>query len=140
MADVAKDRLDTYGTKYDYEDYRSVTLTVKAWQALSRNDFKGVDLYTKKCIYLFGDKAGEMQSSLRDFAKSSFVPYYWALNDVGTCYFIIAESYKKQGDAQKAKDAYQTAISSYGYAQCWDPRGWYWKVADISKKQLAELK
>jgi tetratricopeptide (TPR) repeat protein len=139
VADVAKDKLDNYGSKYNYEDYRSVTLTEKAWKALSAGDYKGVELYTKKVIYLYGEKAVEMQAQLKECAKGSFAPYYWALNDVATCYLILGQSYQKQGDTAKAKEMFNTVINQYSYAQCWDPRGWYWKVAKISQEKIAAL-
>lgn len=140
VAEVAQDKLDNYGTKYDYEDYRSVTLTGKAWKALEEGDYKGVELYTKKVIYLYGEKATEMQAGLKECAKGTFAPYYWALNDVATAYYILGQSYQKQGDAAKAKEMFNTIVNQYSYAQCWDPRGWYWKVAKVSQEKVAAIK
>jgi tetratricopeptide (TPR) repeat protein len=139
VGETAKDRLDLWGTSYNFGDYRSVTLTTKAWQALNKNDYKGVELYAKKCVYLYEDKAKLMQGELSTFAKSGFAPMYWALNDVGTCYFILGESYQKQGNVQKAREAYQTAIDQYRYAQCWDTRGWYWKISVVAENKLNEI-
>lgn len=139
IGDTAKDKLDLWGTQYSYSDYRSVTLTNKAWQALIKNDYQGVELYAKKCAYLYEEKAKTMQGELSGFAKPGFAPYYWALNDVGTCYFILGESYKKQGNAELAKAAYQTAIDQFRYAQCWDPRGWYWKVSIVAQEKMKAI-
>ncbi len=139
VGETAKDKLDLWGTSYNYGDYKSVTLTNKAWQALNAGDYKGVDLYAKKCAYLYAEKARTMQGELSGFAKPGFAPMYWALNDVGTCYFILGESYQKQGDALKAREAYQTAIDNFRYAQCWDPRGWYWKVSVVAQSKLKDV-
>lgn len=140
VANVSQDKLDTMGTSYDYGDYRSVTLVTKAWKSLSGNDFKGVELYTKKCIFLYEQRAREMQGTLSDFAKSGLTAYYWALNDVATCYFILGESYNKQGQLTKAKNAYQSVVDTYEFGQCWDPRGWYWKVSKVAKSRLSSIK
>lgn len=140
VGDVAKDRVETLGTKYDYKDYRSVNLMIQAWKALGESDFTGVELYANKCIKLYSDRAGEMQTQMKSYAKDSFIPLYWALNDVGTSYFILGEAYMKQGNIEKAKEAYLAVAQQYSYAQCWDHRGWYWKVAEASNKRLNELK
>lgn len=139
VGEVAKDRIDFYGTKYSFGDYKSVTLTNNAWQALADKDYAGVDLYCKKCIYLYEDKAKEMQAQITEFPKGSFVPYYWALNDVGTCYFILAESYKLQNRIPESKESLSTITNQFPLAQCWDKRGWYWQVAKASQKSLEEM-
>ena len=139
VQDVAQDRIDLYGTKYSFGDYKSVTLTNNAWQALADKDYQGVELYCKKCIYLYEDKAKEMQAQITEFPKGSFVPYYWALNDVATCYFILAESYKLQNRITELKESLTTITNQFSLAQCWDKRGWYWQVAKASQKTLEEL-
>ncbi|MDD5131373.1 MAG: hypothetical protein PHH44_01805 [bacterium] len=139
VGEVAQDKIDLYGTKYSFGDYKSVTLTSNAWQALADKDYKGVDLYCKKCIYLYEDKAKEMQAQITEFPKGSFVPYYWALNDVATCYFIMAESYKQQNMVSQAKQYLMTISDQFSFAQCWDKRGWYWQIAKASQKSLEEM-
>lgn len=140
VAEVAQDRIDLAGTKYDYGDYRSVTLTINAWKALSEKDGQGVELYCKKCIYLYEEKAQEMNQPLRGLPKGSFTPRYWALNDVATCYFILGELYRLENKTTEARQMYQTVLQKYQYAQCWDKRGWYWQVALASQKRLQEIK
>lgn len=140
IAEVAQDKIDLYGTGYSFGDYRSVTLTGKAWEALAEKDWKAVELYSKKCIYLYGQKAQEMQKELSDYAKGSFAPYYWALNDVGTCYFILGEACKQRGDNGQAQQYYSMITNQLYYSQCWDPRGWYWKVSLVSGDRLKEMR
>ncbi len=135
----ARDRITLMGTGYDFGNYTSQTLTVKAWKAWDRKDYDGVYLYTMKCIELWSQKAKQMQKNMTGFAKPGFVPFYWALNDVGTCYFILAMSYQQQGKIDEACKLYNTIIKDYGYAQCWDPKGHYWKVAEVSKERLQLL-
>lgn len=140
VADTAKDKIRTSGTKYNYEDYRSVTLTTKAWRSLNEDDYEGIELYAKKCIYLYENEAKQMRSQMNGYAQRNFIPYHWALNNVGTCYFILGEAYRKQGNLQQAEEAYRAVINNYSYAQCWDPRGWYWKVAEVCQKRLRGLR
>src|ERR1700733_3920502 len=44
----------------NFGDYRSSTLTTKAWGALAQNDIESVLAYTNKCISLYAAKASEM--------------------------------------------------------------------------------
>jgi tetratricopeptide (TPR) repeat protein len=129
------------GSNLDFGDYSSATLTTKAWQALNNNDAAGVEAYTNKCIELYASKAKEMQASLTEYAWESKekIFSYWALNDVGTCYFIKGEAAFKAGDKAKAKEAYQKVINDYFYAQSWDPQGWFWKPAEGAQQKIEEL-
>ncbi len=123
----------------DFGDSKSVTLTTKAWQALDAKDYPSVIGYAKKCIELYKAQAIEMQGSLKAQASSDSANQYWALNDVGTCYFIMGKALDDSGDKKGAIEAYKTLVSSLSYAQCWDPKGWFWTPADAARKRLAEL-
>lgn len=142
-AESAKERLTALegGVVYDFGDYRSETLTTKAWQALNQNDLDAVLAYTNKCITLFQDKAKEMQSSLKEYVWKSKeeIFSYWALNDVGTCLFIQGEAYRKAGNPVEAKRALDRVVEEFSFAQCWDPKGWFWKPVDAAKEKLAEM-
>ncbi|MCD4782100.1 MAG: tetratricopeptide repeat protein [Candidatus Omnitrophica bacterium] len=139
ITDKAADHLALMGTSYSYGNYTSETLTIKAWKCWDIKDYKGVELYTTKCIKLFSKRAAQMQKKMKNFARLGYVPYFWALNDVGTCHFILGLAYQKQNKPRKSKEMFQSIIENYGYAQCWDPKGHYWKVAEVSKTKLAEL-
>lgn len=139
VAEGASDQLATIGTAYDFGDYTSETLTTKAWQALTANDYKGVELYTKKCLELYEGDAKKQQASLTEFAPKEKAFNYWALNDVATCYFIYAESLMAQKRFQEAKAAYERVVNDFAYAQCWDPKGWFWKVAAGSRGKINKI-
>ena len=110
-AEAAKEKLAMLdsGTFYDFGDYSSSYLTTQAWKALAEADPKVVDVYADKVISLYEDKAREMQESLSEYPWQSreHIFKYWALNDVGTVYFIKAEAYKKAGLTQEAREAYK---------------------------------
>jgi tetratricopeptide (TPR) repeat protein len=139
VAEAASDKLATIGTPYDFGDYKSETLTTKAWGALTENDHRGVELYTKKCIELYEAEANTQQGGLSDFAPSEKASSYWALNDVATCYFILGQSLLAQGKTKEAQGAFNVVIEQFPYAQCWDPQGWFWRVADAASDKLATI-
>ncbi len=158
-ADAAKDKLELIelgqksGKTYDFGDYTSMTLTVNAWGALDKKDYEGVVIYTKKCSDLYEAEAQKQQSELKEYATKDKAFNFWALNDVGTCYFIMGEALLAEGDALKAqgklaeakkkfseaKKAYSTIIDKYSFAQCWDPRGWFWKPAVAARGKINKL-
>ena len=49
--------------EYNFDDDKSDTLTIKAWEALNHKDEKGVLLFTERCIELYSDIAGEQAGS-----------------------------------------------------------------------------
>ena len=124
---------------YDFGDFKSVTLTTKAWQALNAKDYDAVAAYTGKCIDTYKDTALEQQGSLKAPADKDSANTYWALNDVGTCYFIAGKALDDKGDKKGAVAAYKFLVDKLTFAQCWDPGGWFWAPADAAKKRLAEL-
>lgn len=123
---------------YNFGDFRSVTLTAKAWEALGRDDIEAVLAFTNKCVELYGEQAKEMQKSLNAYPEGSndTIFTYWALNDVATNLFIQAEAYRKAGMNDEAKEAYVTIINDYSFGQTWDPNGWFWKPGVAAEEKL----
>jgi tetratricopeptide (TPR) repeat protein len=142
-AEAAKEKLAMIesGSKLDFGDYSSSFLTTQAWKALGENDVEAVNTYVNKVVELYTVKAKEMQESLSEYPWESKekIFEYWALNDVGTSLYIKGESLKKAGKSKEAKDAYQKLVDEYFYAQCWDPKGWFWKPAEAAQQALDEL-
>ena len=127
------------GRRVDFGDYSSLTLTVRAWEALGRGDAAAVAAYTKMCITLYEAEAKQQQASLKDFASKEHAFEPWALNDVATCYFILGESLRAQRHSADARSAFERIIAEFGFAQCWDPRGWFWKVTEGARIRLTVL-
>jgi len=128
---------------YEFGDFRSVTLTTKAWDALNKGDIEAVLAYTNKCIELYAGEAKKMQASLDDYPKgqaeggtNQAVFNYWALNDVGTCLYIQGEAFRKADMMEEAKEAFNTLIKEYSFSQSWDTKGWFWKPAEAAKEKL----
>lgn len=142
-AEAAKEKLAMMasGLDLDFGDYTSSTLTTKAWKALENKDLDAVMAYTNKVFDLYGKKAEEMQQGLTDypFESNEKIFSYWALNDVGTSLYIQAEALKKAGKVKEAKEVYVKLVDEFSYAQCWDPKGWFWRPADAARDALGNL-
>ena len=129
------------GSSLDFGDYSSSFLTSQAWKALGADDSESVVVYVDKVLELYEDKAKVMQTSMTEYAWQSKEDIFaqWALNDVGTAFFIKGEAFKKTGENKMAKKAYKKLVDNYYYAQCWDPNGWFWKPAEVAQQSLDEL-
>ena len=117
------------GETLDYGDYSSVTLATKSWEALEKGDHLETLAYTQKCVELYGETGKEMNAELTNFAPIEKVNDYWALNDAGTCQYIMATVYERRRMYPEAAQAFQTLAEDFTYTQCWDPKGWYWHPA-----------
>ena len=131
----------TIAAAYNYGDFRSETLTTKAWGALNEGDLEAVLAYTNKCIELYAGQAKKMQNSLEDYPEgvNDEIFAYWALNDIATSLFIQGEAYRKADQKDEALAAYNKIISDYTYGQSWDAKGWFWKPAESSKEKIAMI-
>jgi len=123
----------------DFGDHASSTLTTKAWEALGRQDHAAVAAFVGKCRELYEAEAIKQQAALRDYLPAEKGHDAWALNDVGTCCFIEGQSLEKLGKKKEAVAAYRRVAKDLAFAQCWDPKGWFWKPAEAATKRLAEL-
>jgi len=143
-AEAAKEKIKMIetGSTIDFGDSKSSTLVVKAWDALAKNDLDSVNAYVNKCLEAYGEEAKKMQASLTEFPWESKeqIFTFWALNDVGTALFIQGEAYKNAGKLAEAQAAYQKLVDEFGYSQCWDPQGWFWKPAEAAKQKIDDLK
>ena len=93
-----------------------------------------------KCSELYEDEARKMQASLSAKAPKDKVHDYWALNDVGTSYFIRGKAVSKLNKNTEAVAAYKVVVDDLYYAQAWDPKGWFWSPADAAKTKIEMLK
>lgn len=120
----------------DYGDFTSVTLMVKGWEMLGEGNYEAAIKYTEKCAELYEEKAREMQESMTSKAAPEKVNDYWALNDVGTCYFIRGEALSKLRKYKEALAAYKVVRDDLYYAQAWDPKGWHWSPSDAAYPKI----
>ncbi len=142
-SEAAKEKLAMIqaGVSLDFGDYSSNQLVIKAWSALAAKDLNAVVAYVNKLAELYAKDAKSMQASLKEYPWESKdkTLSYWALNDVGTGFFILGEAYRAAGKKEEAAQTYKKLVDEYFYAQCWDPQGWFWKPAEAAQQKLGEL-
>ena len=115
-------------------------LIVKAWGAHGKRDIEATFKYTRECIDLYKDKADEQQKNLKALPKGKEeIEAVQVLNDVATSYFIQGEANMRQEKAAEAKKLFKLIIDKYFYAQAWDPRGWYWQVAEAARQSIKKI-
>jgi hypothetical protein len=130
------------GDELDYGDRTSATLTGKAWKALGDRKYADAVAYARKCVELYEKQAIAMQAELDQPVPPDdreAVARKWALNDVGTCLWIMGQGLEKQDRETDALAAYKQLRKKVPFAQCWDPKGWYWKPADAAKERIVAL-
>jgi len=132
--------LATYGLCAEEGNYASAELIAKARAARDRNDIDAAVATLQQCIDLYQDEADKEQASLKALPKGKpeieAVP---ALNDVATAYFILGEIYRDQAKIEDSIRAFKTILTKYCFAQAWDPRGWFWSIARISRESIVKL-
>jgi len=135
-----KPQPEAHSEKYDFSELSSWNLTVSAWEKLAEKDYKGVMEYTGKCLELYEEKAKEKAKEMRGFARPGHEDDYAVVNDVATCHYVMGELYMKQDKKDEAITQFETVITEYPYALYWDPKGWFWKVAEVSGKNIEKIK
>jgi tetratricopeptide (TPR) repeat protein len=112
----------------------------KSWSVHGKKDLEATFKYTQELIDLYKDQADKDQASLSALPKNKDeINKVSALNDVATAYFIQAESYMRQQKLEEAKKIFKLLIDKYYYGQAWDPRGWYWQIAEASKQSIKKM-
>ncbi len=155
-----RDRSDFPENSGDY-----ITL---AWKYLDKQRFDRAILMTEACISRFQGEARKQQAAHENKYEGSppklspkpeenkeILRQFWALYDVGTCYFILGQVYERQGDLaakrgitleagkfyDKAIKCYDEIINKYPGAQCFDPDGpWYWSVKQGAEDHNSVIK
>lgn len=130
------------GPTYDFGDQSSAVLTAKAWKAYADKDLAAVKAYTGRCVQLYEATAVSQQAALTapvPTSNAEAVHANWALNDVGTCYFILGQALENANKADEAIKAYKTLVEKFAYAQCWDAKGWFWAPVDAARGRIKAI-
>jgi len=107
-----------------------------AWEASYHGDLDKLDEIAQGILEAYGELAQMQQSGLKDFPTQGREEEYRALNDVATVFFIKAEALMNYGKTEDAIALFQDIIKKYPWAQAWDPRGWFWSVAEKSQDSI----
>ena len=122
-------------------------LTEAAWRANLKRKPEEILKQTEKCIKLYEKEALKMQKTLKapistggnQGLNREAVQTQWALNEVGTCYFLQGKAYEQLKKPKLALESYRILVNELPYAQCWDPGGWFWKPAKAAQKRITAL-
>jgi hypothetical protein len=76
---------------------------------------------------------------MRSFSRPGHEDDFSLVNDVATSHYIMGEAYMKTSRQDDALKEFNYVIATYPYAQCWDPKGWFWKVAEVSRKNIDKI-
>ncbi len=132
----------------NFGDYTSETLTTSAWRAMDRGDYATAIVYTDKCIELYKEEALKMQADIKLKRETEEMKRKqtnqevfnnWALNDVGTSYFIKGEALANLGRDKEAVEAYKVVMNQLYFANTYDPQGWFWSPAEAAGKKVMML-
>lgn len=145
-AQAARDKLQTMDTlpELDFGDHSSSYLTAQAWHSYRAGDDAAAKKYADKVIELYDARAREMQGGLTELPAGDAETVsreYWALNDVGTSYYIRGKIFQRQKKPLAARMAFETIISNFSYAQWWDPSGdgAFFQAARAAREALDEM-
>ncbi len=121
------------------QEISSKELVRMSWEASGQNDLSKVLDLTNQCVNTYESKAKELHAKLNGFPQKTQEEEFQVLNDTVTCLFIQAEALMNHGKTEEAKKLFQKIIDEYKWAQAWDPRGWYWSLAEKSQSSLDML-
>jgi hypothetical protein len=71
-------------------------------------------------------------------AKTAYSGEYWALNDIGTAWFLRGEAFSGLQDWKNAREAYKKVIDLYSCAYAWggNSNPIFWRVQTAANKSL----
>ncbi len=110
-----------------------------AWESSSKKDLEGLNALAGRCVSAYKKEAKELQATISELPGTDQADQYGALNDVGTCLFVKAEATMNAGKTPEAIAQFEHIIEEYPLAQAWDPRGWFWSVAEKSQASIDVL-
>lgn len=121
------------------DHYPDCVLQVRAWDALGAGELEVAASFASACATIVEEEGRKQQASLPAKPTDDQFMDYGALNSAGTCYFIKGEALMKLDNKDEALAAYKTVVDEFSYAKAWDPRGWFWTVADAAAEKINKL-
>ncbi len=115
-------------------------LVTLARKAKDKGEFEKAYEFVSDAEKRFGKQARREQKTLKEVPPTDQIDSYKILNNVALCYFIKGEALKKEGKIEEAIKAFGKVISDFSYSQAFDPRGWYYKLADTAQEAIDRMK
>ena len=128
---------------------RQEEMMVQAWKLYERGEKDAAWRQAKATLSLWEEDAHRMQQAKLE-KVGTYLPFdntvasyqaihdYWALNDVTSCYFILAKIEDAQGNYAEASKLLKKILTDFYLAQMWDKRGWFWNPVDTIHMDFVE--
>ncbi|MCF7907660.1 MAG: hypothetical protein K9L86_02140 [Candidatus Omnitrophica bacterium] len=110
-----------------------------AWSLRGQKKYEQAYEEVDACIANLTDNANRLAKALTGPTDEVKKSSYQNMNDIAECYFIRAEIFRDQTKYEEASKAFSVIIEKYPYAQCFDPRGWFWSPANAAKDAIKEI-
>lgn len=112
-----------------------------AWQLLGKQDYGYSMGYALKVNKLYGAEADKQQSALKAAKTDSerSIDSNWALNVVGSAYFLLGKAYYEINDKENAKSMFTTLVTRYEDAYLRDRDGTAWQLSKVVRKLFPDL-
>lgn len=121
------------------EEPSLVDLLFLARKAKDEGSFDACYAAVAEAMERFGAEALREQKGLKEFPPPEQTDSYKTLNNIAQCQFIKAEALKKERKIKDAIAAFGVIVSDYSFAQAWDPRGWYYKLAEVAREGIDRM-
>jgi|ERR1043165_406525 tetratricopeptide (TPR) repeat protein len=127
----------------------SEQFTQQSWEGLKTGNYNLALACTGNNIRKWSRQADAQQAKAANSSCNETPPatdlkgYFasnWALSDIATSWFIKGEVFSQQGRWAEAREAYKTVMDKYPCAFAWDPRGWFWRVADAAQEKYDDIR
>ena len=120
-------------------DGASNVLRNHAHDLFEGKDFVSTIIYADKCIRSYGESALMQQKELTKYPEPKHIQRYWALNDVGTCYYLAGLANAALGDRQKATERFNYIKENLPYASMWDSKGGYIPLTSLVDQSIKDM-
>jgi len=132
---LVKQHLETKG--FDLAERQQYwQLPVLAEKALQNKEYEKALTFALKYIDLNAHRADEQQSTLKEFPTPAQWSSYSHLNNVARCWLVVARGYATRGEDQKSIEAKHKIVVKYPYAQHWDAKDGFVKLAEVVKQTV----
>src|SRR3989338_4962098 len=111
----------------------------KGWSLRGAKNYAEAHQAVKECIEKYSAEADKLAKKLTDFPAEGKETNYQAMNDVAECYFIKAEVLRDEGKLDEDAATFQVIVDKYPFAQAFDPRGWFWKIAQSAVSAICDI-
>lgn len=107
-----------------------------AEEALAKKNYETAVRFAREYIRLNAHRADEQQSTLKRFPSPAQWDSYSHLNNVARCWLVIASTHTARGAHQKAVAAKLQIVEKYPFAQHWDTKDGFTKLAEIANRTI----